>query len=172
MKRLLTSCFGLGLLPVAPGTWGSLPPVVIFALLYSAGASAITTSIVMLILVAAGSLVCIIYTPAIIEATGKTDPSEVVADEFAGQALTLSIVPFLLPPQIQLPGVIFISLLGFAAFRIFDITKPLGIRKLEKLPAGWGVLLDDLLAGIYAAVLIIVTSKLWMSCLAVLFRSD
>ena len=147
MKRLLASCFGLGRLPVAPGTWGSLPSVVVFVLMRHFGASVISVSIVMVALVLAGSIVCIKCASASIAAIGKADPGEIVADEFAGQALTF------LPIGVVAVGQIWaVALLGFLLFRFFDIVKPWPIRKLEKLPGGWGVLLDDLLAGIYAAV--------------------
>src|SRR5512136_2643197 len=93
MDRLLTSCFGLGRLPVAPGTWGSIPVAVVFGLLCWLGAEPVSVSIIMAAFVAAGSVVCVKLAPAAITATGKNDPREVVADEFAGQALTLLSVP-------------------------------------------------------------------------------
>jgi phosphatidylglycerophosphatase A len=158
MKRLLASCFGLGRLPVAPGTWGSLPPVIVFALMGHFGASAVLISIVMTALVLAGSVICIKYAPLVIAETGKTDPSEIVADEFAGQALTF------IPISVVAAGQIWVvALLGFLLFRFFDIVKPWPIRKLEKLPAGWGILLDDLLAGLYAAIVLLIGDRLWLS---------
>ena len=158
MKRLLASCFGLGWLPVAPGTWGSLPPVIVFALMCHFGASVVSISIVMAALVLAGSVICVKCAPASIAAIGKADPGEVVADEFAGQALTF------LPISVVAAGQTWVvALLGFLLFRLFDITKPWPIRKLEKLPAGWGILLDDLLAGLYAAIVLLIGGRLWLS---------
>src|SRR4030042_1073097 len=93
MKRMLTSCFGLVRLPLAPGTWGSLPAVIIFGLMSCFGASPAMISNVMAALVLAGGFVCVQYAPAAIAATGKNDPREVVADELAGQAITLVSVP-------------------------------------------------------------------------------
>jgi len=84
MKRLLASCFGLGRLPVAPGTWGSLPAAIIFGLMWQLHASGISISIVMAALALAGSVVCVRFAPVVIRATGKGDPGEVVADELAG----------------------------------------------------------------------------------------
>ena len=153
MRRLLTSCFGLGFLPIAPGTWGSLPPTVIFALLCYSGASDLLIALVMAGLILAGSFVCVKFSPGIIESTGKIDPREVVADEFAGQAVTFLAIGVI--PQSQ---IIIASVLGFLAFRFFDIFKPWPIRKLEKLPAGWGILADDLLAGVYAGIVLVVCS--------------
>ena len=149
MKRLLTSCFGLGLLPTAPGTWGSLPPVVAYAVLchldygFAAG-------IIMAVFVAAGSLVCIFFAPSVIAATGQQDPGEVVADEFAGQALAYFIVNFLTMEKVCVSVI-----LTFLLFRVFDIVKPWPCRRLEKLGAGWGILADDLMAGVYAAVAVV-----------------
>ena len=159
MKRLFTSCFGLGWLPAAPGTFGSLPPTIIFALMCYFNAPAILKSIVLAVLVLAGGIVCVKFAPAVVAATGKRDPHEVVADEFAGQAaafLLLSVIP------VEQKQVVIVTILGFLLFRLFDIAKPWPIRKLEKLPSGWGVLADDLLAGVYAGVVLAVCFKLWM----------
>jgi phosphatidylglycerophosphatase A len=69
-----------------------------------------------------------------------TDSNKVVIDEVAGMAITLLFVP----------KNIWYVLVALVAFRFFDIVKPLGVRKAEKLPKGWGVMADDILAGIYA----------------------
>jgi len=74
----------------------------------------------------------------VIKDTGKDDPSEVVIDELAGQWLAL----------IGLPHSIGFAIASFIIFRILDIAKPFPINQLEKLPQGWGVMLDDLAAGL------------------------
>ena len=163
MKRALTSCFGLGWLPLCPGTWGSLPPAVIFALMCHFGVSAGLISITMAVLVVAGSVICVQYAPSIIAATGKADPAEVVADELAGQAVTFLAVPFFITADISTRQILITTVLGFLLFRIFDIVKPWPIRKLEKLPAGWGVLTDDLLAGVFAAIVVLVCYWFWIA---------
>ena len=151
MKRLLTSCFGLGRLPVAPGTWGSLPPAVMFDLLGYLDVSAVTVGIVMAGFLLAGGFICVKFAPAVIAATGKTDPGEVVADETAGQAATfLAVVPLM--GTFSTGQICITTAAGFLLFRFFDILKPWPVRKLEKLPGGWGILADDLLAGIYAGI--------------------
>jgi phosphatidylglycerophosphatase A len=147
MKRLLTSCFGLGWLPLAPGTWGSLPPVLLFALMCYFGSTTLTISITMIVSALVGSVICIKFAPAIIAVTNKTDPREIVVDEFSGQAVT-----FLFIVAIPISNIWVTGLLGFLLFRFFDILKPWPIHKLEKLPSGWGILLDDLLAGVYAGI--------------------
>jgi len=154
MKRMLTSCFGLGRLPIAPGTWGSLPPVIIFGLMSWFGASPAMITNVMAALVLAGSFVCVQFAPAAITATGKNDPGEVVADEFAGQAVTFLFSPFLGMGSATGRQILITAFLGFVLFRLFDIFKPWPIRKLEKYPAGWGILADDLLAGVFAWIVL------------------
>lgn len=152
MKRLLASCFGLGWLPLAPGSWGSLPPVVIFALMCHFQAPGILISLVMAALALAGSYFCVKFTPAVIAASGKNDPPEVVLDEVAGQAITLLAVPFLAPVAISASQFLITAAVGFLLFRAFDTIKPWPARKFEKFPAGWGVLADDLMAGVYAGI--------------------
>ena len=154
MKRILTSCFGLGRLPIAPGTWGSLPPVIIFGLMCHFGASPAMISNVMAVLVLAGSVVCVQFAPAAIAATGKNDPGEVVADELAGQAVTFLASPFLCMGAASPRQIFITAFTGFVLFRLFDISKPWPIRKLEKYPAGWGILADDLLAGVFAWIVL------------------
>jgi phosphatidylglycerophosphatase A len=148
MKRFAATCFGLGKLPIAPGTWGSLPPVAVLLIMgWSDVASPVCVAVVMILLAIIGSIVCVRCAPASIAATGKKDPSEVVADEFAGQAVTFIFAGILSPM-----GIYPTALMGFLLFRIFDIIKPWPLRKLEKLPQGWGILLDDLGAGVYAGL--------------------
>lgn len=155
-KRFLTSCFGLGLLPLAPGTWASLLPALIFSLLVYFDVSAVLLSIIMASMVAVGSFVCIGFSPDIIGKTGNGDPREIVADEFAGQALTFLIALPLIPKTINSSQIWVTALLGFLLFRLFDISKPFPLKSAEKLPKGWGILVDDLLAAVYAGVVLLV----------------
>lgn len=71
---------------------------------------------------------------------GKIDPQEVVIDEVVGMAVTLAFVPL----DLKTVG------LGFLLFRIFDVAKPFPVRRFEKLRGGWGIVMDDVMAGIYA----------------------
>jgi phosphatidylglycerophosphatase A len=101
--------------------------------------------------------------------TGVADPQYVVIDEVSGQqlALVLPLIPVAIPhfasrPDLSIYGLFFALslvnwkylLLGFILFRVFDIWKPFPIRRLEKLPGGWGIMTDDWMAGIYAAILL------------------
>jgi phosphatidylglycerophosphatase A len=163
MKRLIASSFGLGWLPIAPGTWGSLPPVVAFGIMLHLGAPAPAIVAVMAAFIVAGSVACVICVPAVAALLGKGDPGEVVVDEVAGQAVAYLIGPLLLPADLSMKQCCFVTGLGFLLFRVIDITKPWPIKKLESLPAGWGVLADDLLAGVFAGVILLIFVKLWIA---------
>jgi len=155
MRKLFASCFGLGWLPVAPGTWGSLPPAIVFALMCRNSIPPMLTSVVMAVLALTGSVICIKFAPVVVAAAGKADPREVVVDEFAGQAVAFLVVSFSATGSVLESQVWAVALLGFVVFRVLDIAKPWPIRKLEKLPKGWGILADDLLAGAYAGIVLL-----------------
>ena len=154
IQRICTSCFGLGLLPAAPGTWGSAPAAVLLWLMASYGASQVLITAAMSAVVLAASAACIRFAPGVIAETGSKDPSEVVADELAGQGLTFLVFYTFCGSE----NVIIAAVSGFILFRIFDIIKPWPINKLEKLPAGWGILADDLGAALAAGALMILGS--------------
>lgn len=152
-KRLFTSYFGLGYLPIAPGTWGSLLPAILFTAMCFSPLPRIIVLVLMFFIAVDASTICVLFSSDAIEATGKKDPPEVVVDEVAGQALTLLPFSFYGTSGNE---VIIITLAGFILFRLFDIIKPWPCRKLEKLPAGWGILADDLMAGFYAAIVLMI----------------
>jgi phosphatidylglycerophosphatase A len=154
-RRLVAACFGLGWLPGAPGTWGSALAAGAFALLLNLDMSPGGVAAIMAGLCLAGAAACVTCAPAAEAARGKTDPGEVVMDEVAGQSLTFLPVLALLPVAPSVKQIWVTTVLGFLLFRVFDIAKPWPIRKLESLPAGWGVLADDLLAGVYAAIVLL-----------------
>ena len=159
IKRLLTSMFGLGWLPKAPGTWGSIPAVIVFALVCHHIGTPLSIFIAISALIALGSVVCVKFSPSVIRQTGLKDPGEIVADETAGQAVTFLAVVFFNPETFDNAHIFMTALLGFLLFRIFDISKPWPVRKLEKFPAGWGILLDDLLAGVFAGISLLLCYK-------------
>jgi len=162
-KRWIASCFGLGWLPIAPGTWGSLPPVVVFAVLAHLDVPAAVIAAVMAAFVVVASVACVACVPTVAALAGRTDPGEVVIDEVAGQALTFLIAAWFLAADLSLKQCCVVAAIGFLLFRAFDITKPWPIRKLEALPEGWGVLADDLLAGVFAAIVLCVCIRLWVT---------
>jgi len=133
---LLSSWFCVGLMPIAPGTFGTLAAIPVVFVTHYFGT--FFGALFILILVALAFWASDLGRKRL----GKNDPSEVVIDEVVGFLVTM----FLLPLS-------WLSLtLGFILFRIFDIIKPFPIRRLEKIKGGFGIVLDDLLAGIYANI--------------------
>jgi phosphatidylglycerophosphatase A len=114
----------------------------------------------MAIMLVAGCVACVLCAPASIAAKGDDDPGEVVMDEFAAQALTFLIVPLLVPRDLSGWESLVLASVGFLAFRSLDIVKPWPIRELERLPAGWGILADDLAAGIVSAIFVFSAMRL------------
>ncbi|MGQ0628632.1 MAG: phosphatidylglycerophosphatase A family protein [Phycisphaerales bacterium] len=150
--RLITT-FGLGYLRPASGTWGSMPPAIIALGLLLAQAPGWTVILTMAVTVMVFSGACISAGDLAEAKFGGKDPSEVVADETAGMALACLALPLdHASPWSALRWVA----LAFVLFRIMDIVKPPPAYGLQRVPGGWGILLDDLIAGIYAAVGVLV----------------
>jgi len=144
--------FGSGLFPFAPGTVGSLAAMVVGWGLYNT-IDAQYRVFLFPLLALISMFGCVFRGDRIEQLFGRKDPGAVVIDEAAGQYVALSVVPWL--PAGWAPW-----LLAFLLFRLLDITKPLGIRQLEKRPAGWGVLLDDVAAGAVAALILLAIQQL------------
>lgn len=162
LRRLLLTVGGLGLIRPAPGTWGSLPPVVvaISMLAWGCGDSAIMFAMTGLVVVF--SAICVIFGRWAETSFEGKDPSSVVADETAGQALVFIAVAWpgsAVDPE--WPSRLGVLAVGFVAFRCFDITKIGGARKSQLLPAGWGVVVDDLIAGAYAGLVTFAAAR-WL----------
>lgn len=152
---------GVGYLPLAPGTWGSLLAVGAYFLAHIAflnphiDTPAAVTSYVFV----TGELVIIlVVTVCGIWAAGRTervlkikDPGKVVVDEVAGQSIALLAVP--LSTEGHWPVWM---LVAFILFRFFDIIKPYPARKFESLHGGLGIMADDVVAGVYAAIVVAV----------------
>jgi len=138
VKRFIGTAFGLGLLPVAPGTWGTLLGV---ALAWAA-AQVPGTQFVLVGLAVAITVVGVPLARAAEKQAGREDPGWFVLDEVAGYLVAVLGLPLTGP----------VLLGAFLSFRIFDIWKPPPIRRLEKEGGGIGVMADDLMAGIYANV--------------------
>ncbi len=133
--------FGAGLGKPGPGTWGSVAALLLWAV-YVWGAH--PSSVVLLVALAVGILLSIVLgVPAATIAareSGRHDPGFVVIDEVTGQWIAL------LGCSASWRG----ALLALLLFRLFDITKPFPARQLEALPEGWGIVFDDVAAGLYA----------------------
>ncbi len=135
----LSTVFGVGYARLAPGTLASAVALPFaWAMLWKFGPYVLPAASVIAYLIGVWS------TGVYAAATGKDDPSECVIDEVAGQWLACAVAP--------------LSLIGFALafglFRLFDITKLWPVSAGEKLPGGWGIMTDDMIAGALAAALI------------------
>ena len=155
MKRLLCTSFGLGLLPKAPGTWGSLLPLVIVLGCGHFGIVHGWLIGILFALVIVSSIVTVQLSPWYAEYFGKKDPPQVVSDEVAGQSIALLAMAWLEPSNhVSSTAWIGLAVFAFALFRLFDIWKPVIIDKSQHLHAGWGVLMDDILAGIVSGTIV------------------
>jgi len=132
-KCIATYCF-VGLLPKMPGTWGSIFALPLAWALYKAGTTWYLVGYNLI--TALGIISSHLYS----KSAGKEDPDEVVIDEVAGILTVFLIVP---PEPWSL-------LAGLILFRLIDILKPFPINKLEKLPYGIGIVVDDIAAGAVA----------------------
>lgn len=149
---VIASSFGVGFSPIAPGTAGSVVSVLAWLALHHWCPSALRISI-HLIWLGALCLVGIWACTRCESWFGKVDPQQAVVDEVVGQ-------------QIAYVGLVALDwralLLGFALFRLFDVWKPYPIRKLQHLKGGVGVMLDDVLAGFYAFVILFLIRR-WLN---------
>lgn len=153
---------GLGYAPIASGTFGSLPPVVIAFVLAMFGQSVWLISLVMLLLMLVFSVACLRFGNEAETLFGRKDPGQVVADEVAGQSVALLLLPWADP---SMPGALWQNILlaigAFLAFRFFDILKPPPASNLESLKGGLGILVDDLVTGLMALVVVQVVARGW-----------
>lgn len=142
---------GIGFAPVAPGTFGSLlgPPVVWG--IQQSGLPLAGILVIALLSMAAGVPICAAASTAL----GKHDPGQVVYDEIA--AFWLVFLPHLIEGR-KIGWLAAIA--GFIFFRIFDIAKPWPLKRLEKLPGGFGIMADDLAAGAYAGVCVLIIEQI------------
>ena len=139
---VVATFFGAGLLGPGPGTYGAIAAV----LLWCAAAHALHPQHLAVWTLAAAVLATLIGIPAaslVARESLREDPGHVVIDEVAGQLVALIAIPADWPH----------ALLALVLFRLFDITKPPPIRQLERLPAGTGIMLDDVAAGLFALLL-------------------
>ena len=143
---LVISTFGVGYLPLMPGTYGSLVTVGIFL-----GFTQLVNGYALVALVLVSIVVVTLAGTWAASRTeqlsNRKDPRKIVVDEVAGQLISL--FPLTLFARWSIVAVI----ISFILFRFFDIVKPYPARRLEGLKGGLGVMCDDLIAGVYAAVI-------------------
>jgi len=164
LSTLITTFFGSGMSPKAPGTMGSLAativayPMAIFAAKEPLGQTDYMVGSVNfgwcfnLFFICAALIVFFGAIPFVNKAmkdTATEDPGWIVIDEVCGIFMALAFIPteFILAQP-------WILAIAFAIFRFFDILKPLGIHRFEKFPKAWGVMADDLLGGLYAGIVL------------------
>jgi phosphatidylglycerophosphatase A len=136
-----------GYFPIASGTVGSAVGLVLWAALRVNGAGPWLETAVVAALLVLGA-----WAAGVVERRlGTTDPGPVVIDEVMGMSATLVGVPFSWP----------VAVAGFLLFRVFDIVKPPPARSLERAHGGWGIMLDDLAAGLYAWIAL--QALLWLA---------
>src|SRR6056297_3397416 len=133
--ELIASCFYVGYIPGAPGTYGSL-----FALIFISQSSNLTKNYSILIFIVIG----LIFSTLMEKQTGKEDDQRIVIDEFVGMLITFYYVS---------PNLLYLGI-GFILFRLYDIYKPYPIMKVQNLPSGLGIMLDDIIAGVYARIVL------------------
>jgi phosphatidylglycerophosphatase A len=137
----IATFFGAGLLKPGPGTWGSVAAVLLWAAFaWLAHPSPLTLLIALLVGIALTLIFGIPAATIVERESGRHDPQFVVIDEVAGQWITLLFSPADWRH----------ALIALVLFRLFDIVKPFPVRRLERLPAGWGIVFDDVAAGLYA----------------------
>jgi len=137
LRRWIAVGGGLGYAPLASGTFGSLPGLAV-----AWGLAAVGGWPLLLAGTVAASVVGLWAADATARSLGRADPGEVVVDEIAGQMMTLLFLPLTWQSLA----------LGFFLFRLLDIVKPFPAGRLEALPGGLGIMVDDLVAGAYANV--------------------
>jgi len=132
----IATWFGCGLVPKAPGTMGSLGAIPLYLLVARQGRPGV--AVAALVVTAVG-----VWAASVVaRELGKKDPQIVVVDEVAGLLVTML-------PMREVSWLAVV--IGFALFRLFDVFKPWPVRKLEELPGGWGIVFDDIAAGIFGA---------------------
>ena len=144
LSAVLASGFGVGYVPRAPGTAGSLLGLVLGGVLLDHGHWPL----------AAGTVIVSVIGLTAIPRTGaeSRDPGWIVIDEIAGQMISLLGLPFLSGSGV---------LLAFLLFRLFDIRKPWPISLADSRPDAWGIMADDWIAGGLAAILLLLLRLIW-----------
>jgi phosphatidylglycerophosphatase A len=163
---------GVGYMPIAPGTWGSLVAVALYLALRltvfgtfsnsndTADSFFHSTFLALELLIIITTIALGVWAASHTERILRIkDPGKVVIDEVAGQLIALLAIPTVID---QLWWVWLA--LAFLLFRFFDIVKPYPARKLESLPGGLGIMADDLIAGVYSAIVVaVVIAVRWLA---------
>lgn len=141
---IIASGFGTGFSPYAPGTAGAALAAIVWIIL-SFYVSPIHLFLITLALIIIFTVLGI-WSANVLEPVWGKDPSRIVVDEMVGVWI----------PLLAANSNIYYALLAFVLFRLFDIFKPLGIKKMENLKGGLGVMMDDILAGVYSLLILLI----------------
>lgn len=154
LPRFIATSFGAGYWPYGPGTAGAVVGLILWLPLSLTGHVTCTFLATLGLIVVFTALG--IWSAGIAERYWGPDPSRVVMDETVGQWIAmLPLSVFAAQPCPLASGGFWLwAVLSLLLFRFFDIVKPLGVRKMEDLPGGTGIMADDILAGIYSAVIL------------------
>lgn len=149
--NILATYFGLGLSKYAPGTMGSLGTLPLAYLLINFGGFYALLCIAVILF-----FIGVKATDVVIKESGDEDPSKVVIDETVGQLLSFALVAYIAPEYLQGHGSFLYYIAGFAFFRFFDILKMGPVKYADsQIKNAYGVMLDDVFAGIFAALLLL-----------------
>jgi phosphatidylglycerophosphatase A len=138
--KLFSTCLGIGYIGKGAGTVAAVACCICWYLAWSGGYPPVLLSLAITVVITFAG----VWSSSVVEPVWGKDPARVVIDEVAGMCISLLFIPVTIK----------YVLCALILFRFFDIVKPLFIRKMELLPAGWGIMMDDVLAGIYANVLL------------------
>lgn len=154
IATVVATAFGLGYLPAAPGTWGSLGGLALaMGICWGTRAFAAGTEVVVYLVACVCVAIAGVWASGrVVEHTGNNDPQHIVVDEVSGQLLALIGAR----TEWGEPGGWKYLAAGFILFRAFDIWKPFPARRAERWRGGWGVMADDWIAGAYAAITLLV----------------
>ncbi len=136
-EKIVGSGFFTGYIPIASGTFGSLIAIVVYLIPGFEQLQIILPSIVILFFYG-------VYVSSKFENVYGKDPSQCTVDEVVGTWIAL----------IALPKTAYIIITSFLIWRVFDIIKPFPVRNSEKLPGGWGIMIDDVIAGFYSLIIV------------------
>ena len=137
--KLISTSLGIGYIGKGAGTVAAVACCVCWYLAWASGYNPVAAMVITLVITLIG-----VWSSSVVSKIWGKDPSRVVIDEVSGMCISLLFVPVTLKCVI----------VALVLFRFFDIAKPLFIKKMEIFPGGWGIMLDDVLAGIYANIIL------------------
>jgi phosphatidylglycerophosphatase A len=140
VHKLISTCLGIGYIGKGAGTVAAIATCLTWYLAWKGGFPPFYLSL----MITAGLTFVGVWSAGIVSKIWGDDPAKVVIDEAAGMCVSLLFLPVNWK----------FATAALVLFRIFDIFKPFYIKKMEKYPGGWGIMLDDVLAGIYTNVLL------------------